>query len=508
MRPALFVFASIALAQSIPPDEIRSKTTTYTPPQLTLRTEVRVVEVPVVVRDPQHRTVAGLTKGDFEISDDGKKQQITAFSVRSSAAPATAAEARPRFLALNFDDLHLSFADLKRAKDAAERFVKTSLVPGDRVAIVATSKSAKSVFTADIPTLVEQIGQITSVPQPASYTSQSCVRLTPYEAYQLAEQMDPGGALLQAKVGECSACYHAACHEGMITGTAKAVWADNRVATAGVLGQLNTLVDGMAKLPGQRTILLTSAGFLTGTLQADVDKLTDTARHAEVVINVLDSRGVSSAGTPYDGMAALADGTGGTFFHNQNNLEDGFRELGMAPETVYLLAFTPSSAPDGHFHKLKVQLAKKYSVQSRQGYLAIAASPEPLSKLDAAVSSSNTIADLPVTFTWEQWAGPPGITLIAHLDLTHMQFKPYQDRRTQRLTIVAILRDAQGAIVTGKRSELELSLKDATLAQFDKAPFSVALTLNAQPGTYTARAVAQDALESAQSAASTPIEIK
>lgn len=510
MRPALIAFASLALAQSIPSDEIRSKTTSYTPPQLTLRTEVRVVEVPVVVRDPQHRTVAGLTRDDFAIFDDGKKQQITAFSLQSHAAQAAdeKTQPRPRFLALCFDDLHLGAADLKLAKDAAERFVKASLSPGDRAAIITTSKPNKSVFTADTATLLENIAKVTFIPQSVPDGKLMCTTILPEEAYQIAKNLDPGGAVLRRKVTECSACYDPRnpCHEEMIKTAADSLWSRISSNTVSTLGVVDSLVDGMANLPGQRIIVLTSDGFLIGAVEPEVDRLMAKALHAEVVINSLDPRGVATATTDSQGMAALADGTGGSYFHNQNNLDDGFRELGTVPETIYVLTFTPPAAADGRFHKLKVQLAKKYSVQSRQGYMAVAAIAEAPSKLDSAASASDTIGDLPVTFTWEQ--APSGVMMIAHLDLGHMRFKPYQDRHTQRLTIVAVLRDAQGAFIAGKRSELELSLKDATLQQFDKTPFSVALTLNAPPGNYTARAVAQDALESAQSAATTPIEIK
>ena len=38
-----------------------------------------------------------------------------------------------------------------------------------------------------------------------------------------------------------------------------------------------------------------------------------------------------------DVMAELADGSGGTYFHNSNDLEAGFKELATAPEYVYVL---------------------------------------------------------------------------------------------------------------------------------------------------------------------------
>jgi VWFA-related protein len=69
-------------------------------------------------------------------------------------------------------------------------------------------------------------------------------------------------------------------------------------------------------------------------------------------------------------MAELASGTGGTFFHNSNDLEGGFKNLTEAPEYMYLLEFSPGSQkPDGKYHPLKVFVDKeKMKVQARGGY--------------------------------------------------------------------------------------------------------------------------------------------
>ncbi len=201
---------SLALAQSIPPDEIHSRTVPYVPPpKVTIRADVRIVEVPVVIRDRHLHTVAGLTRDDFEIDDNGKKQPITAFSVQSFKSDANLGVAEktapgPRFLALCFDDLHLLPTQLKPVKEGAEQFVRTSLAPNDRVVIVRTSRSEHSQFTADVPALVEQIEKITVTPQAIADDSERCIHLLPHEAYIIAENMDPGSSLLHAKMAECS----------------------------------------------------------------------------------------------------------------------------------------------------------------------------------------------------------------------------------------------------------------------------------------------------------------
>ena len=122
--------------------------------------------------------------------------------------------------------------------------------------------------------------------------------------------------------------------------------------------------------------------------------------------------------------------------------------------------------------------------------------------------ASDTVADLAASFTWEQWAGPPGIAMVAHLDVNRLRFETIQDRRAQKLTIVAILLDSRGSFVTGKRSEVEMSFKPATFAQLAKTGLTVAMTLKAPSGSYSVRAVAQDALERKLAAASATVQIK
>jgi VWFA-related protein len=448
-------------------------------------------------------------------------------------------------VALCFDDLNIDAAALKPAKAAAERFVKTGLAPGDRVAVVTTAQPREAEFTGDVPGLVERIANVTSNRRFSEDASPQCPRIRPYEAYLIVNHLD--NQVLEAKVAEYQACGGRVPRpQDTVTSMAQGVWQYALMNSRNTLRVIDGLVAGMAKLPGERMILLTSAGFLTGGLEADEDLLMAKALHAEVVIDTLDARGlytvspgddasdspppgrvprraqIVEAQSPGrqeeakdDGMAALAAGTGGTFYHNSNDLVRGFRELGMAPETMYVLGFAPSGgAANGRFHSLKVRLAagKRYSLQARLGYTApsanAAAPVSPLSRLDSEVMASDTITDLPAWFTWEQWAGPPGITMIAHLDVNRLRFDTGQDRRTQKLTIVAVLLDSRGSFVTGKRSELELNFTEATFAQLAKTGYTAAMTLPAPPGTYSVRAVAQDALEGKLAAAGETVQIK
>jgi VWFA-related protein len=540
--PAAIACIGLATAQTIAPDEMHARTLPYVPPSaLTLRTQVDLVEVPVVVRDGRRRAVDGLTKDDFELYDAGKKQTITAFSVEHflsqgdtggntmpAAVPGPAAESKnappPRFVALCFDDLHTQFGDLKAAKDAAERFVKTSLAPGDRVAVITTGESNSPEFTADVPKLVEGIAKVTVAQRGVRDDAQMCPHVAPYEAYLIVDSLDNG--VLHSKMNECIPCKGSECSEAEVTAEARRIWERTLLNSKNSVRVLESLVSGMANLPGQRVILLASSGFLMGDMEADIESLMAKALHAEVVISALDAKRLyvmspggevsgRQAQAKDDAMAVLASGTGGNFYHDSNDLLRGFRELGMVPETMYVLGFSPSHVEsDGRFHSLKVRLAasKGFSLQARLGYLApsanAAAPVSPLSKLESEVTASDTVTDLPAWFTWEQWAGATGIEMVAHLDVNRLPFEIFHGRRAQRLVILAVLLDSRGGFVTGKRSEVELDFTDATFAQLAKTGLTAAMRFDVPLGNYSVRAVAQDGLEHKLAAASAIVQIK
>ena len=69
-------------------------------------------------------------------------------------------------------------------------------------------------------------------------------------------------------------------------------------------------------------------------------------------------------------MGELTDGTGGTFFHNSNDLGAGFKRLTEPPEVVYVLELSPDGVKqDGSYHRLKIKVDRPgVDIQARRGY--------------------------------------------------------------------------------------------------------------------------------------------
>jgi VWFA-related protein len=117
---------------------------------------VDVVTVDVVVTDKKGQSITGLTKSDFQVTEDDDPQAITDFEAVQLPAVASEKPApRPRVstnldreshagrsFVILFDDIHLTLAGGQRAKAAVAQFLKTGVREGDRVSLVATGGGA------------------------------------------------------------------------------------------------------------------------------------------------------------------------------------------------------------------------------------------------------------------------------------------------------------------------------------------------------------------------------
>ncbi len=80
---------------------------------------------------------------------------------------------------------------------------------------------------------------------------------------------------------------------------------------------------------------------------------------------VIDQYARFSAQAEGDTLAEIAYATGGTFFHDNNSMDEGFRRTAAAPDTYYILGFSPQNLRlDGSFHALKVTLGKRAGIMT------------------------------------------------------------------------------------------------------------------------------------------------
>ena len=208
-------------------------------------------------------------------------------------------------------------------------------------------------------------------------------------------------------------------------------------------------------------------------------------------------------------LEEIADGTGGLFFHDRNDIEQGIRQAAAMPEVSYVLGFTPLNLKlDGKYHQLKVTLVNKqeWALQARHGYFApqSEAAPDKVAKqeIEEAVFSQAEMQDLPMQCQTQFFSGADGVhlTVLARIATNTLNFRKAEDRNNDNLTLVTAIFDDNGNMVKGEEKNIQLSLKDATRERFNKEGLKFKSSFDLQPGTYLVRIVVRDS-EGAQMAA-------
>jgi VWFA-related protein len=513
----------------------------------TYKLNVNLVLVRVVVRDPQGKPVANLKKEDFLLLDNRKPQIISTFSVETptsraetphttavknqpatgdaTATPASIVQPPQRFVALYFDDVHLEESHAIETKQAAIKFLN-SVALTDRVAVFTSSGHLEQQFTDDRDKLVAAIQQVAPHPISTRNPSADCPPLTYYQAYQIVEGGDPYA--MQVALADLPNCTVPPANisqaKMMVSALASTVEAQGEQEQRVALRNLDSVIRRMSVLPGQRVIVMVSPGFYVAPTTREQNDLIDRATKVGVVVNTADARGlytssiydaasrehVDQFSTEFrqneesimqDVLASIAYGTGGQFFHNRNDLDQGLVELAAQPQVSYVLGFSPRDLNlDGKYHSLKVSLTSKsnWTLQARRGYFAPLASDNPdhlaYEQIDQALTSQDELRELPLQCETQIFKSPSQtrLSVVARIDTKSLKFRHVDDRNHDNLKVIMALFDNNGNFLSGMERGVTLQLKDTTLATLNKTGIRVKLNFDTQPGTYMVRVVVRD----------------
>jgi VWFA-related protein len=524
-----------------PNDEIVSHDT-----PATFRVRVNLVLVRVVVRDSNGKIVSDLKKEDFQLADNRKLQIISSFSMETAAShvptvkmdseeptsagtPVGAPELPQRFVTLFFDDLHLSTQDVLLSRQAATKLF-AAMGAGDRLAILTTSGQVNQDFTADRDKLSEALERI--APRPLlQNSSMDCPPMTFYEAYEIIDANDPTAMQVAVQdVVNCTGITQGAQNLAQAAAQRELDLGESQLQFT--FQNLEAVIRRMSALPGQRVIVMMSPGFFLTPSMQQSSEIIDRATKANIVINTIDARGLytpamfdaanSGALSPLkmqfalleetaqdDVLAELADGTGGVFFHNRNDIDQGLLQAAAEPEASYVLGFAPQNLKlDGKYHHLKVTLAnkQKWALQARHGYFAPKGESDPEAtakeEIHQAIFSQEEMHELPIECQTQffKTANAVRLSVVTHLETQGLRFRKAGDRNDDNLTISTAIFDENGNLVTGQQKIVYLKLRDSTLERVNKAGFSVKSSFDLEPGTFLVRVVVRDS-EGAQMAA-------
>jgi VWFA-related protein len=550
----------LALAAQPPAGEVVTRDT-----PATFRTKVNLVLVPVVVRNSRGVAIGTLQKDDFQLFDKGKAQFISKFSVEKSGRKPVVViedtsgaklEQQPpgaklppaiadRFTAYVFDDVHLKFGDLAQSRVAAAKHLGTSLRVTDRAAIYTSSGRTTLDFTDDREELELTLNRIQ--PYMSQKMGSDCPPITFYMADLIQNKNDP--MALNAATRDAMVCMNL---DNTQRSTAEAAAQSGAMRALNVgeqearfsLGILRNTVRRLTAMPGQRFLVLVSPGFIIPNLHTEVTEVIDSAIRAGVVISTMDARGLYTTGTVMDAsqrsldmqtstiklqyereaasadsdiLAELAYGTSGTYFHNSNDLNEGFKLTAAAPEYVYLLGFSPMNLkPNGTFHALKVTAKgqKGITLQARRGFYAPKhienAAEEAKREMEEALFSREPMRDIPVelhTQFFKSGQFDAKLAVVARVDVRKLQYRKADGRNLDNLTLVCGLFDRNGNYIKGVEKKIEMKLLDGTLETKLAGGILIRNVFDVKTGGYVIRLVVRDTEGQQMAAQNGSIEI-
>jgi VWFA-related protein len=544
-----------------------------------LQSRVNLVPVRVIVRDAQGHAVENLRREDFQLFEDGKPQFISNFTVETlaslsekAAGPSGGAQSGEtssflppsRFVTLLFDDPSLTIEDIMRSRTAAGHYIDTFLAPTDRVAILTISGQAQMDFTDDRAKLHATLKEL----QPRTLTGNraadptDCPPMDYYEAVEIQDHHDSQSLAVAtqdamtcqpppptasttaaaAAIAQAAAVQQA---QQLAEATALRIEEVGDQQTEASLRRLREVIERMSILPGQRSIVLISPGFIYPNRGYEFSDTIDRAIRANVFINTLDARGlytpdlgdISEQGHDSDpvtkgfraklhlegnssqvyALMDLAAGTGGFAVHNNNDLGEGLREIVSAPDTSYLLAFVPQNLKaDGRFHSVRVavQPNSKFTIQARKGFYAPqhGETPQEAAARDIqdALFSQEEQHGLPVGLQTQYYktdATDAKLAILAHVDMSHVRFDKVDGLNQNDLTVVSALFDRNGNFIKGTQKLIEMKLLDATLEKLARTGMTVATSFDVTPGDYVVRLVVRDSKAALVSAENGAVEI-
>jgi len=400
-------------------------------PSVTFQVEVNYVDIDAVVTDERGNFVAGLTKDDFELLEDGKPQEISTFSQvdiplpsatgRSSAAAPVLQDVRSnaqpisgRLYVIVMDDLNVSPLRGKVVVQAARQFIERHFGPDDIAAVTYTSgrTDAGQEFTSERALLLAAIDKFqgrklrsTVIEKADQYFNQHLKELeinAPDTTDPDYVQQEPRSGTVRGPIGYSD-----------ITTDPDDFERGHRAQQ--VLNTLRRLADYMGGIRGRRkALLMFSEGIdypiydifgsqaATSVLMATRDAIAAAAR-GNVSFFSVDPRGLVGITSEtielnatadahlgfdakglladmylsQDSLRTLAEETGGYAAVNSNNVTTALNRIVRANSAYYVLGYYPAVTPrDGRFHKIEVRVKRPgVRVSARKGYV----SPRPLS---------------------------------------------------------------------------------------------------------------------------------
>ena len=505
--------------QTPPPDQ----------PPVTFRVEVNYVEIDAIVTDAQGNPISNLTKDDFEIYEDGKKQDGATFSLVNipieraerplfASAPVEADvqtndHVEGRIYLLVLDDVHTDLTRTPRVKAAATRFIETNFGTNDLAAVAFTGRAGDGQdFTNNPRLLINSINKF----QGRKLRSGTLSRIEGARVNPATGALEPGDDIDQM---------------------------DRAFRARSMANSIRKLSEFMAGVRGRRKAMIMigegvdvdiyqavgQLGSTASSVLLDTHDAIAAATRGNVTIYTIDPRGLTNAegdlievsGTvgdadsraianemrlSQDSLRVLADATGGFAAVNRNDLNGAFDRIVTENSSYYMLGFySTNDRRNGRFRKLEVRVSRPgLRVRNRAGYYeargrapnqpAASTAPNALSAaVTEALASPLPVSGVPLKMFAAPFKGTApnaAIAMALEIDVRNLDFVEGNGTFNEQVDVAYTAVNSQGKIFPGERQTATLTLKPDTYERAKTRGFRVLSQTNLPPGRYQIRVAA------------------
>jgi VWFA-related protein len=387
-------------------------------PTPTFKSTTELIEVDAIVLDKSGNFVPGLTADNITIYENGKPQKIQQLfmvahdlganegAIRSEYADlADSTAGAHRIFVMLFDEAHLSNDSLMRVKDGASAFVREMFTAGDAGGVFLNGGMYKGRLTIDKG---ELLGGIRAV-QPAFENRQAI--LAPFRQWpQIDDEVEAmkiadGGLEVVSRVAqkactddprECSSEGGIGNVENLIQQKARLYIRQARMMTDRTLQSLEHVSNGLARIPGRKTVVMMTEGFYVEENRSQLEMLAAQAARSGITIYSIDGRGLingmsinpdvtmmdrprpTTFDTGEDGPTILTEGTGGFMVRNIDDIKRAFGLIVRDTSTYYIIGYQPDNTTmDGKVRKIEVKTdVPGAKVRARKSYAATKLPPQ------------------------------------------------------------------------------------------------------------------------------------
>lgn len=552
----IFVVASASSAQTPPKPQTDDDV---------VRVKSNLVNIDVIVKDKKGKYISDLKAEDFTITENGQPQKVeffdTPLSKKDTTGKADVVASEPtstaprNYVSLVLDWQTTDITNLKQIREGAIRYVREQITDTDAVALLSVTNNLQMLqpFTQDKAALIAALENMGASGDSKNFEQKDIAgNISSLRDFLNSASSTPTSGITSSAGGAAAARVMIA--QRVLQQFIRLRTALSLQQSRPILAALAALAEGLRPIPGKKTLVLFSQGFVTpAVLDWQVQSTIDIANRANVAIYIIDSAGLR-AGAPasgslvpstplagvsgitnqeqrirgvggetvfdnvrqegqnreYDILYRISGDTGGKFIKGNNDIGLGLERINEEIQSRYTLAYRSTNQNfDGTFRKVKIEVRRPdVEIVSRSGYYAIP--PEEVvllspadKKLMSGFANAEANPGLPVFVSLSRFRTREGlytVPLAIELPPAAVKFERKGDKRSMQLEVLGVLKATPDRLLSRLGGNFDVNLSAGDYDSIVNNNIFYRQDLQLSPGDYTIDLIVRDKLSGKTSA--------